>query len=280
MIALKHVDLKEGSAAMSDVLAAIDDDTVEAFERDGAAVVRGVITPGWIASMREAIEDAMNDSAAAFTTRSGFYNGFLHWLRNPVFRDFLLNSALPDIAQRFLRAAQVNFFYDQLIVKQAGLPSATPWHLDSTYFPTRGGKTVSIWIPFDHASPTSGAVTYFKGSHRWIRDQGRDAVETFVRSLPVPGTEIEGYEFLAWTLEPGDVLIHDVDTLHGAPATGPDARRRALATRWTDQDVRYDPRADDFFHSARNSGLDLPPITLEPGDPLTSDLFPVAWPRK
>lgn len=265
---------------MSDVVAAIDEDAIKAFERNGAAVVRGVITPEWIAAMRVAIEDAMNDTGAAFTTRGGFYNGFLHWQRNPVFRDFLLTSALPDLAQRFLRAKQVNFFYDQLMVKQPGLPSATPWHVDSTYFPTREGKVASIWIPFDHASPTSGAVTYFKGSHRWVREQGRASVEAFLRDLPVPGAEIKGHEFLAWTLEPGDVLIHDVDTLHGAPATGPDARRRALATRWTDQDVRYDPREDDFFHTARSGGLPLPEVNLEPGAPLTSDLFPVAWPRQ
>ena len=265
---------------MSHTVALIDEDVITAFERDGAAVVRGIVTQEWVAAMRDAIEDAMNDANAAFTTRGGFYNGFLHWRRNPVFRDFLLNSALPDLAQRFLRAKQVNFFYDQLMVKQPGLPSATPWHLDSTYFPTRGGKVVSIWVPFDHASPTSGAVTYFKGSHQWVRQWSRPAVDDFVRDLPPPGAEIDGHEFLAWTLEPGDVLIHDVDTLHGAPATGPNSRRRALATRWTDEDVRYDPRADDFFHTARNSGLPLPEIVLEAGSPLTSDLFPIAWPRQ
>ncbi|WP_162236838.1 phytanoyl-CoA dioxygenase family protein [Sphingomonas sp. Leaf208] len=265
---------------MRDMVSASDADAVTAFERDGAAVVRGAIEPGWIAAMRDAIADAMNDTGAAFTTRNGFYNGFLHWRRNPVFRDFLLDSALPDIAQRFLRARHVNFFYDQLIVKQPGLPSATPWHLDSTYFPTREGKVLSIWIPFDHASPTSGAVTYFKGSHRWVHERGRVSVEAFVRDLPEPGSEIEGHEFLAWTLEPGDVLIHDVDTLHGAPATGPTAQRRALATRWTDQDVRYDPRADDFFHMGRNSGLPIPEIALETGAALTSELFPIAWPKR
>lgn len=264
---------------MSDRGAAVDEDAIKAFERDGAAVVRGVIEPTWIAAMRDAIEDAMNDADAAFTTRGGFYNGFLHWRRNQVFREFLMDSALPDIAQRFLRAKQVNFFYDQLIVKQPGLPSATPWHLDSSYFPTRGGKVVSIWIPFDHASPTSGAVTYFKGSHRWVREQGRATVETLIRNLPEPGSEVEGHEFLAWTLEPGDVLIHDVDTLHGAPATGPTAKRRALATRWTDQDVRYDPRDDDFFQMARKGGLPIPEIPLEAGAPLTSELFPLVWPR-
>lgn len=265
---------------MSDIVSALDDDAITAFERDGAAVVRGVIEPAWIAAMQDAIEDAMNDAEAAFTTRGGFYNGFLHWRRNRVFREFLLDSALPDVAQRFMRARQVNFFYDQLIVKQPDMPSATPWHLDSSYFPTREGKVASIWIPFDHASPTTGAVTYFKGSHQWVRERGRASVEQLIEILPEPGATIGEYDFLAWTLEPGDVLIHDVDTLHGAPASGPDARRRALATRWTDQDVRYDPREDDFFQKARNSGLPIPEITLEPGAPLTSPLFPVAWPRQ
>lgn len=166
------------------------------------------------------------------------------------------------------------------MVKQPDLLSVAPQHLDSTYFPTRGGKAVSIRAPFDHASPTSGGVSYSKDSHRWVRDWSQSSVDNFVRDLPPQGSEVGGHEFLAWTLEPGDVLIHDADTLHGAPATGPNSRQRALATRWTDQDVRYDPRTDDFLHTARNSGLPLLDIMLEAGAPLTSDLFPIAWPRQ
>lgn len=93
---------------MTYLVALTDEDVISAFERDGAAVVRGAVTPDWIAAMREAFEDAMNDALAASTTRGGFYNGFLRWRSNPVLRDFLLNSASRDIARCFLRAEQVD----------------------------------------------------------------------------------------------------------------------------------------------------------------------------
>lgn len=264
---------------MSTITDLVGEGQIAAFERDGAIVVRGIIEPWRIKPMYVAIAVAMADTGAAASTARGFYNGFFHWRRNPAFREFILESRLGALAAHILRAASVNFFYDQLIVKEPGLPDETPWHLDSTYFPTRGGKVLSIWVPFDHASPSSGAVTYVKGSHRWIAERGRGATEAWIATLPPPGSAIPGEDMLAWTLEPGDVLVHDVNTLHGAPANLTSGRRRALATRWTDQDVRYDPRPDDFLHLGRKSGLLIPDVELAAGDALTCSLFPQVWPR-
>ena len=265
---------------MTDVAQGITDAAIADFERDGAAVLRGVIEPHWVEKMRAAIDDAMADTSAAYSVARGFYNGFFHWQRNSVFRDFILTSQLGALAAKFLRAHEVNFFYDQLMVKEAGLGDVTPWHIDSTYFPTRDGKVLSIWVPFDRATPASGAVTYFKGSHDWLRSRGRAETEAFIKELPVPGSTIADHDFLAWSRAPGDVLVHHVDTLHGAPANRTTGRRRALATRWTDQDVRYDPRPDDFIAMGRNAGLPMPIITLTAGDRLTSPQFPRAWPRQ
>ena len=53
--------------------------------------------------------------------------------------------------------------------------------------------------------------------------------------------------------EPGDVVVHHVMTLHGAPGNAhSDRRRRGLATRWCGDDAVYDPRrADNEEQSAR-----------------------------
>jgi len=97
------------------------------------------------------------------------------------------------------------------MVKAAQTGDATPWHLDSSYFPTRSGKILSIWVPFDRATPDRGAVTYIHGSHH--------------------RTATHGLELIAWLLEPGDVLIQDVDTLHRSPRNVSDRQCRAILYR-------------------------------------------------
>jgi ectoine hydroxylase-related dioxygenase (phytanoyl-CoA dioxygenase family) len=256
------------------------DAEVDAFEQVGAAVLRAVIPLDWIARMRAAIDRVMADPASLSDTRLGFYNGFFAWRQNETIRDFLMDSPLPEIAARFLCAREVSFFYDQLMVKEPETGLATPWHLDSSYFPTAKGKTLSIWVPFDRATPESGAVTYISRSHQWTATHGRKQAEAMIAMLAEPGLPITGQDLLAWSLDPGDVLIHHVDTIHGAPRNVSDHRRRALATRWMDQDVVYAPSDEDFFHLARKGDLQLPEPDLRAGERMVSDLFPKVWPRQ
>ncbi|KAL3685468.1 hypothetical protein R1sor_003490 [Riccia sorocarpa] len=50
-------------------------------------------------------------------------------------------------------------------------------------------------------------------------------------------------ELLSWDLVPGDCLVHQSFSVHGAPGISSIAsRRRAYVTRWVGVDVRWDPR--------------------------------------
>ena len=66
-----------------------------------------------------------------------------------------------------MRSATVNLLYDQLFVKEPGSSERTPWHQDLPYWPVEGDQILSIWVPFDAATPDNGVVTYVKGSHLW-----------------------------------------------------------------------------------------------------------------
>ena len=70
------------------------------------------------------------------------------------------------------------------------------------------------------------------------------------------------------------MLLHHALTVHGAPGNKSSTqRRRAYATRWTGDDVVYDPRPDLV-------PLSIPEITLAPGEPLGGEVFPQVWPRR
>lgn len=51
------------------------------------------------------------------------------------------------------------------------------------------------------------------------------------------------FELLTWDMDPGDCLVHHSLAVHGAPGiSSQSGRRRAYATRWFGEDVRFDPR--------------------------------------
>jgi ectoine hydroxylase-related dioxygenase (phytanoyl-CoA dioxygenase family) len=254
-----------------------DRDIVE-FERDGAFVLRGVLDAHWIEAMRGGIEIALLDREAIFRERAApnqgrFHNGFFHWTRNRYFRDFLFNSELAGVAARFMRARQVNLFYDQLFVKEPKTPVETPWHSDKTYFPIAGGKLISIWVPFDPISTGNGAVSFIKGSHRWPDLNER------IAEIDERGMRSEQYQMLTWNLEPGDLLLFDLSTIHGSGGNQSRSRRRALSTRWVNQDARYCPFKDDLFALLRKQNPNTPAVDIDAGHPFDSSLFPRVWPR-
>jgi ectoine hydroxylase-related dioxygenase (phytanoyl-CoA dioxygenase family) len=267
------------------------DAAATALKRDGATVVRGVVSGAWIERMRSAIDAEMagaSPTASEYGKTAGrFYGDFFLWLRNEHFRDFAFASPLPALAASAMRSSTVNLLYDQLFVKEPGSIERTPWHQDLPYWPVKGAQILSIWVPFDAASPDNGVVTYVKGSHLWgqtFRPQAFDArnAGAFAASPYAPMPDIDRddgrLEFLSWSLEPGDVLIHKGLTVHGAAGnTSSDKRRRALAVRYTGDDARYDPRPGTFMEmdSVR---ANVPAPGVAKGEPMSGALFPRVWP--
>ena len=79
-------------------------------------------------------------------------------------------------------------------------------------------------------------------------------------------------EFIQFELEPGDCTVHHGLTVHGSPGNqSPVTRRRAHTSRWTGDDVTYNPRPN-LQRMLRDPGI-------APGARLDSDLFPLVWRR-
>ncbi|MFQ5699679.1 MAG: phytanoyl-CoA dioxygenase family protein [Myxococcota bacterium] len=276
---------------------AIHDDEVAAYRSDGAAVIRGVVPEPWIERMRRAVDRVLAEPGPASveytpTGASGrYYGDFFVWLRDPDFRAFATESPLPALAARLMSASTVHLFYDQLLVKEPGTREETPWHHDLPYWPLRGDAIVSIWVPFDPASLETGAVRYIRGSHRWGRMFAPRAfggqsgyadvyAQAGLEPLPDLEAEIDRHEVLAWTLEPGDVLVHHPLTLHHAPGNASaTTRRRGLALRYVGEGTVYDARPGTFLDNPRLRAT-LPEIDARDGEPLHGPLFPRVWPRE
>jgi ectoine hydroxylase-related dioxygenase (phytanoyl-CoA dioxygenase family) len=265
----------------------------EALAHDGAIVLRDVLGLGWIGRLRTAIDEELHEGSptgAEFGGAEGrFYGDLFLWLRSDAFREVALDSPLPELAASLMRSQQAHLFYDQLFVKEPGSIEPTPWHQDLPYWPIEGGQVISIWIPVDRATPENGVVTYVRGSHLWGRkfrpqafgQSGNSDAYDDSPFEPMPDIDAarERYEFLTWSLDPGDVLVHHGMTVHGAPGNRTaDARRRAFSIRYTGDDVRYVPRPGTFM-DIKAVKANVPAPDLAPGAPMGGRLFPLVWPR-
>ncbi len=274
----------------------IADEEIAAYERDGAAVLRGVVPLEWVEVMREAIErilQAPGDASVEYTPKNNkgrYYGDFFVWMRDPDFRAFMQESPMPELAAQVLKSATLNFFYDQLLVKEPNTKEPTPWHQDLSYWPVRGNDILSVWVPFDPADEASGVVVYVKGSHKWGKMYAPAAfgkksgfAEIYAKAglEPLPDIEAgrEDYEILKWELEPGDVLVHHPLTLHYASGNAsPTGRRRGLALRYLGDDAIFDDRPGTFMENRKVMSL-LPDIKLRDGDRFSGAVFPQVWPR-
>lgn len=156
-----------------DAASVLTDAHVEAFARDGAIVVRGVFGPDWVEALRAAAEDNMaspgplcDEHAAAAGTKGRFHDDQFLWKRHKAFEQYVTESGAASIAARALGSKSAHIYYDQLLVKEPGTSSPTPWHNDTSYWPLSGSQICSIWVALDTVPKDSG-VAYVKGSHKW-----------------------------------------------------------------------------------------------------------------
>lgn len=268
----------------------LDEDEIEMFQRDGALCLRRVFDAEEVAAMQAAVDAAMaapGPNAREFGQEGGggFFADVFVWTRQPTLEDIVVRSPLGEVAGRLMRSSSARFFFDHLLVKEAGADALTPWHQDAPYFPIRGGDCISIWIALDHVTGESGAVEYVRGSHRtgaiyapesFVGD-GRLYNESFER-LPDIDAARANYDLISWELEPGDCAVHHVRTIHGAPGNNSRAtRRRGLATRWIGDDIVYETRPG-LPEPMMKSLAELAP-GLTDGDRYEAEIFPLIWTR-
>lgn len=254
------------------------------YERDGVACLRGVFDLTWIGFLQDATERAMADpgDAAEEYTRPGrpgrFFGDLDLWKRRPEFHTFVWNSPCASIAGAVMRSQRINFFYDQLLVKEPGTEERTPWHQDQPYWAVSGRQVCSIWLPMDPV-PADISIAFVRGSHLWPAHRPRHFADNTPyggRDLPeLPDIEANrpAYEVVTFDLVPGDCLIFQAMIVHGAPGNRSlRQRRRALSTRWTGDDARYARSHGEIAIPRQDPGL-------PDGAPLDSAAFPVVWRR-
>ncbi len=264
----------------------IDTTTIEAFQRDGAVVVRGLVTPEELASVEQGIERVLANPSERFKVASPdgdkgrFVEDFCNWQDVPEYAEFIRNSRASAVAAALMQSSTVRLFHDHTLVKEPGTTQRTPWHQDQPYYNVDGRQNCSMWLPVDPVSRSS-TLEFVAGSHSgpWLMprtfmdDQAKWFPEGTLQNLPDIEADRDAFPILGWDLQPGDAVFFHMLELHAAGGVDGPNRRRAFSVRFL---------GDDAVHAPRNwvTSPDFPGLAdeLPAGSPMDHPLFPQLWP--
>lgn len=257
----------------------LSESEIDAFWRDGVICIRQLYSPEWVAQLTEALDFIVaSPSPGTVGKREGtFHQDIFSWFTNDQIRDFVLYGPSADIARQAFRSKKINFYYDQIFVKEEMSPNPTPWHHDFTFWPLDGDQIASLWTSVDAVNAESSALEFIAGSHRWpqrfraIAADGSDLTTgAEMDELPDMENDRDKYDVVSWEVEPGDALLFHALTVHGARGNrSATTKRRAITTRWCGDDVTY----------LRKVVPELYKHDLKSGDPLSGRVFPQILPE-
>ncbi|MEL7128282.1 MAG: phytanoyl-CoA dioxygenase family protein [Pseudomonadota bacterium] len=214
------------------------------------------------------------------TSESGegrFFYDVAGWRRYPAIYEAAAHSALPGLIASLWDTAYLNFWEDTTFIKSPGTRQKTAYHQDLAYFQIEGTMCAVCWIPLDPANLSNGVTKYVRGSHKWRRTFAPNLViaqtstsQATDEKLPDIESAEGDYDILSFDVMPGDVILHDVRTVHGAGGNVSDRPRRAISFRYCGDDIRYYDRPGA-----------IPQIGLrekhQNGDRLCGPDYPIVW---
>lgn len=263
------------------------------YDRDGAAILRGILPMSWVDALRTATDRLMHTEGVPAMDFAGgdgprFFTLIYAWRLDPVHRAWALRGPGIDIARQVLApTARLNLYFDQIFAREVGSKKVTPFHQDQPYISLTGSQILRLWVPLDVVDTDNGAVRYLLGSHRGPVYRARSFKEsnpvasvydTAAEFAPLPdfAAEYDRHEWLVGACEPGDVILHHPRTVHGSPANVARTPRRATTLVYAGEDVRWSPHPGDATNNSELMGH-VPLPDLIPGERIDSDLFPLVW---
>jgi ectoine hydroxylase-related dioxygenase (phytanoyl-CoA dioxygenase family) len=262
----------------------IDDQSVAAFQRDGAVCIRQLFRPEEMQTLRRGIDANLAalspraKVASAADDPGYFVEDFCNWQDNEHYRRFIFDSPLAETAGRLMQSSTARLYHDHMLTKEPGTRQPTPWHQDQPYYNIEGRQNVSFWIPVDAVNRES-TLEFIAGSHLgpWLMPrsfmdaQARWFPEGTLADLPDIEGNRDAYPILGWELQPGDAVGFHMLMLHAARGVG-DRRRRVFSVRFLGDDIRHAPRR-------WKTSPEFPGLTdeLAAGAPMSHRLFPLLW---
>lgn len=227
------------AGAAIESLDVVSPEDVQAYERDGYLIARGLFRPEEVAEIKSFFDDLgrrgqrieghwwpdTSPEAAGDPLRR--YPRVMHpHLFDPMSRRYLIDPRLKATLTRLLGdeplAVQTMYYFKPPGARGQAL------HQDNFYLRVKPGTCIAAWVAIDRSHPDNGGLYVCPGTHRMevVCPEQADANESFTTELVNPPAGIEPVPAI---LESGDVLFFNGSVVHGSkPNRTKDEWRRSF----------------------------------------------------
>ena len=254
----------------------LDDEIVATFRRDGFVVIPDLLTDQEVDRFGDAVTAAVRSRTQGddrpLAERSRYQQSFIQcmnlWEDHPDVRELTFHPRLAQAAAELLGIDAIRVWHDQALYKQAG-GRPTDAHQDHPYWPIKETASVTAWIPFEGSTRGSGALAFLPGTHEIGL---RKFVNIFYGEPEdiLSDPEVAGIEPVFVEVPKGSVSFHHGLTVHLAEANSSESDREVHT-------IIYFPDGSTRGYPNRHFAVDRGGIEI--GDPIDSDVTPIAWPR-
>jgi non-heme Fe2+,alpha-ketoglutarate-dependent halogenase len=250
--------------------AALTDQQIEDYRRDGYLSPIPVLSPDEVARYRSAVEE-LEERIAGIADISRLYQPQLHYAwayelaTHPRLLDAIECLLGPDIlihsASIFSKGPQTRAHVD--------------WHQDAAYWGQDIPAAASAWVALTPSTAENGCLRVLPGSHtRGVVPYGDDPgnPEKMLLSGLKIREEIDEAGAVDIVLHPGQASLHHIDTIHGSSANLSPNKRIGFTIRYVAPYVRQALPTNPVFlargrdvHNHYQIRLDPPTATVEEG---------------
>lgn len=255
------------------------------LERDGVAMLKGALTPEAFGKVEAAVEWSLanpsptavhfypDEPARFFEDRGKNHAGLVRGI------------GLDSMMAALWGVDRLWYLGEQLFLKDGGASRRTPWHQDTSYLRMMGSQLAACWISLDPL-PKAHCLEFVRGSHRGVLHNGSafaahdDTAPLYKHSklprLPDIQADRDAFDILSWDVDPGDIIVFHLGTLHGGAGTAPGLRRRTVSLRFLGPDVVFDGRPRDEAGAQEGNDAALAGVYagLKHGDPFPTANLP------
>jgi len=234
----------------------LGDDEIAVYERDGLLVPRYRLPPADLAKLQRMCERLVADNPHAVNvpfTNMHVPSYAVQKLNcgprsdNPFTNEWLQMAAHPDILDLLeqLIGPDIVMWATALFHKEARTGGKTHYHRDAIYYPIRPLVAPNVWIAVTESTLANSCVCHIPGSHK-ARVSGKhgfsDGSEGELVNNKIDDSEFDVNDAVPVELEPGQMYVSDVFSLHGG---GPNTSDRPR----TGYSIRYFPSARGYEHA-------------------------------
>jgi phytanoyl-CoA hydroxylase len=191
------------------------------------------------------------------------------WQASPAFNELIHNQKILEMVAQLSGAKQLRVWHDQIQYKPKEKGGRLHWHQDSPLWDLLQPKTeqLSAWIALDDADVDNGCMFMVPGSQKWGDKMAQ--INEMSDGIAIPET-FEGHtaHIIMCPVRKGHVHFHSGLTWHGSGVNHSARPRRAIAIHLMTEKTLYDERGTHVMK---------PFVTVQNGEPLTGDAFPLVW---